>query len=101
MPGLADLRDSGSIEQDADIIMFLYREDYYDPDTEEKNLLHVLVQKNRQGEFNKKGEQSIKTTVLAFLYFIFFYQFFPCSGVIPKAGNEMGRLWLLSEDILQ
>lgn len=50
MPGLADLRDSGSIEQDADIIMFLYREDYYDPDSEEKNLIHILVQKNRQGE---------------------------------------------------
>lgn len=50
MPGLADLRDSGSIEQDADIIMFLYREDYYDPDSEEKNVIRVLIQKNRQGE---------------------------------------------------
>jgi replicative DNA helicase len=50
MPGLADLRYSGSIEQNADIIMFLYKDEYYDPDTEDKNVIKVLILKNRQGE---------------------------------------------------
>lgn len=49
MPMLSDLRDSGSIEQDADVVMFLYREDYYKPDTDRKNLVDVLVRKHRNG----------------------------------------------------
>lgn len=48
-PILSDLRESGSIEQDADIVMFLYREDYYNPDTEKKNVAEVIIAKNRQG----------------------------------------------------
>ena len=48
-PVLSDLRESGSIEQDADIVMFLYRDDYYNPDTEKKNVAEVIVAKNRQG----------------------------------------------------
>ena len=47
-PMLSDLRESGSIEQDADIVMFLYRDEYYNPDTERKNIGEVIVAKNRQ-----------------------------------------------------
>ncbi len=48
-PILSDLRDSGSIEQDADIVLFLHREDYYNPDTPDKNIAEVIVQKQRNG----------------------------------------------------
>ena len=46
-PILSDLRDSGAIEQDADVIMFLHREEYYDPNTEDKNIAEVIVAKQR------------------------------------------------------
>lgn len=49
-PMLSDLRESGAIEQDADEVMFIYRDDYYHPDTEEKNVAEVIVAKNRHGE---------------------------------------------------
>jgi replicative DNA helicase len=49
-PVLSDLRDSGSIEQDADIVMFLYREGYYNPDTPDPMLAECIVSKNRHGE---------------------------------------------------
>jgi replicative DNA helicase len=48
-PMLNDLRDSGAIEQDADVIMFLHREEYYDPNTEDKNIAEVIVAKQRNG----------------------------------------------------
>ena len=48
-PMLSDLRESGSLEQDADIVMFLYREDYYDQDTENKNITEVIIAKHRNG----------------------------------------------------
>ena len=48
-PMLSDLRESGSLEQDADIVMFLYREDYYNQDTEEKNITEVIIAKHRNG----------------------------------------------------
>ena len=48
-PMLSDLRESGAIEQDADIVMFLHREDYYIPETEKKNVAEVIVAKNRSG----------------------------------------------------
>lgn len=48
-PILSDLRDSGAIEQDADTVMFLHREDYYNPETEDKNIAEVIVQKQRNG----------------------------------------------------
>lgn len=49
-PMLSDLRESGSIEQDADIVLFLHREDYYDKETEKKNVAEVIIAKNRHGE---------------------------------------------------
>ena len=49
-PMLSDLRESGSIEQDADIVLFLYREGYYNPTTEDINLAECVVAKNRHGE---------------------------------------------------
>lgn len=48
-PILSDLRDSGSIEQDADVVMFLHREEYYDADTPDKNMAEVIIQKQRNG----------------------------------------------------
>ena len=48
-PQLSDLRDSGSIEQDADMVMFLYREDRYNPDTEKKNIAECIISKFRNG----------------------------------------------------
>lgn len=58
-PQLGDLRDSGSLEQDADIIMFLYRDEYYNPESEEKNIAEVIIGKNRNGQ--------VGTTKLAWL----------------------------------
>ena len=49
-PRLSDLRESGDIEQDADIVMFIYRDDYYNQDTENHNLAECIVAKNRHGE---------------------------------------------------
>lgn len=48
-PMLSDLRESGAIEQDADIVMFLYRDDYYNPDTDKKNIAEVIIAKHRNG----------------------------------------------------
>ena len=49
-PILSDLRESGAIEQDADEVMFLYRDDYYNENSEEKNVAECIVAKNRHGE---------------------------------------------------
>jgi replicative DNA helicase len=49
IPQLADLRESGSIEQDADVVAFIYREDYYNPDTDRKNITDLLIKKHRNG----------------------------------------------------
>ncbi|MCX7883311.1 MAG: replicative DNA helicase [Brevinematales bacterium] len=48
-PILSDLRDSGAIEQDADLVMFLYREEYYKPNTDKKNIVEVIIAKQRNG----------------------------------------------------
>ena len=58
-PTMADIRDSGSVEQDADVIEFLYRDDYYDSDTEKQNIIEVIIAKQRNG--------SVGTVELAFL----------------------------------
>jgi replicative DNA helicase len=49
IPQLADLRESGSIEQDADVVAFIYREDYYNPETENKGIATILIKKHRNG----------------------------------------------------
>ena len=48
-PMLSDLRESGSLEQDADIVIFLYREDYYNSNTENQNITDVIIAKHRNG----------------------------------------------------
>lgn len=47
---LSDLRESGSLEQDADVVMFLYRDSYYNRDTEEKDIIESILAKNRNGQ---------------------------------------------------
>src|SRR5262249_31084187 len=49
VPQLSDLRESGSIEQDADVVMFIYREDIYNPDSERKNIADIIIAKHRNG----------------------------------------------------
>ena len=55
IPMLSDLRESGSIEQDADIVMFLYREDYYNPETERQNIADLILAKHRRGATGNVG----------------------------------------------
>ncbi len=52
-PMLSDIRESGSIEQDADIVAFLYREDYYDRETEKKDIIEIIIGKQRNGPVGK------------------------------------------------
>ncbi len=52
-PMLSDLRESGAIEQDADIVMFLYRDDYYNEDSDRPNIAECFIAKNRHGETGK------------------------------------------------
>lgn len=49
IPQLADLRESGSIEQDADVVAFIYREEYYNPETDRKNVTDLMIKKHRNG----------------------------------------------------
>ena len=56
---LSDLRESGSLEQDADIVAFLYRDDYYNAESEKKNIIEIIISKQRNGP--------VGTVELAFL----------------------------------
>src|SRR5690606_13298728 len=58
-PLMSDLRESGSIEQDADIVAFLYRDDYYDKESERQNIIEIIIVKQRYGP--------VGTVELAFL----------------------------------
>jgi replicative DNA helicase len=58
-PMMSDIRESGQIEQDADVIAFLYRDDYYDKESENKNIIEIIIAKQRQG--------AIGTVSMAFL----------------------------------
>ncbi len=49
MPMLSDLRESGAIEQDADVVLMMYREDYYEEDSDRKGMADVLIRKHRHG----------------------------------------------------
>ena len=49
IPQLSDLRESGSIEQDSDVVAFIYREEYYNPETDRKNITDILIKKHRNG----------------------------------------------------
>jgi len=53
IPRLADLRETGALEQDADVVMFIYREDYYRQDTSRRNIADVFVAKHRNGPIGK------------------------------------------------
>lgn len=53
VPKLADLRDSGGLEQDADVVIFIYREDRYDPETSRKNIADIIIAKHRNGPVGK------------------------------------------------
>lgn len=67
IPQLSDLRESGSIEQDADIVAFIYREDYYNPETDRKNIMDILIKKHRNGPIDNvelyfdKAKQHIRS----------------------------------------
>ncbi len=53
IPRLADLRETGALEQDADVVLFIYREDRYDPESSKKNIADIIIAKHRNGPIGK------------------------------------------------
>lgn len=80
-PMMSDIRESGSIEQDADIVAFLYRDDYYDKESEDKNIIEIIIAKQRNGP--------VGTVQLAFVKeynkFVNLERRFDDSGIPPGA----------------
>ena len=64
-PKISDLRESGSLEQDADIIMFIYRDEYYNPSSEATGIAEILIAKNRHGD-NKTIQLSFQPSFVSF-----------------------------------
>lgn len=83
-PMMSDIRESGSIEQDADIVAFLYREDYYEKDTENQNIIEIIIAKQRNGP--------VGTVQLAFVKeynkFVNLERRFDDAGVPPGADRK-------------
>jgi len=75
-PVLSDLRESGQIEQDADIIAFVYRDEYYKPDTEWRGIAEIITRKNRDG--------AVGTDHLSFTSE--YTRFSPLDRELPKRG---------------
>jgi len=65
-PLLSDLRESGAIEQDADIVMFIYREEFYKPETQEKNIAEIIIGKNRHGASGVSVKLKFNPTITSF-----------------------------------
>ena len=76
-PVLSDIRDSGAIEQDADVVMFLHREEYFDPNTPDKNIAELIIAKQRNG--------SLGTVKLGWKG-----EFTKCLDLSPKANEATG-----------
>jgi replicative DNA helicase len=80
-PMMSDIRESGSIEQDADIVAFLYREDYYDHDAENKNIIEIIIAKQRNGPVGNVSLAFVKE----YNKFVNLERRFDDSGVPPGA----------------
>ncbi|MDH6351893.1 replicative DNA helicase [Brevibacillus sp. 1238] len=85
-PMMSDIRESGSIEQDADIVAFLYRDDYYDKETENKNIVEVIIAKQRNG--------STGTVELAFLK-----EFNKFADLDRRFKNEQLSIQVVADDV--
>lgn len=66
-PVLSDLRDSGSLEQDADVVLFIYRDEFYNPDSDAQGVSEIIVAKNRNGESHKTINLGFSGRLVSFL----------------------------------